>query len=312
MAPYLMLIQVMAASAAFALFFGALPTHDDRVRQVDFVVVISLVVACALLWLVLPRLRDDLGLDLAIAFGSVLAGYCTAEIDMQESQFLIGFGFVGLGVFTAYWRPFRRLVGHLVIMTLAYGIGVSVNPLLPTPTSYIVAILMIWGISLMVARLVGRLRALAMYDSLTGVLNRRGLDVAVASVAANAARNQETITVGLIDLDGFKTYNDVHGHIAGDQLLVDLTTAWLTELRAGDVLARYGGDEFALVLPQSSREDADDVVRRLHLQHPATWTVGFADWTAEESLYDALSRADEELYRRKKRRDARSPQAETS
>jgi predicted signal transduction protein with EAL and GGDEF domain len=204
MAPYIMLIQVMVACAAFALLFGALPTHDDRLRQVDFVVVICLAVSCALLWLALPRLRDDLGLDLAIAFGSVVGGYCTAEIDMQESQFLIGFGFVGLGVFSAYWRPSRRLVGHLVIMTLAYGIGVWVNPLLPTPTSYIVAILMIWGISLMVARLVGRLRALAMYDSLTGVLNRRGLDLAVVSVAANAARNQETITVGLIDLDGFK------------------------------------------------------------------------------------------------------------
>ncbi len=312
MAPYWMLIQVMVACAAFALAFGALPAHDDTVRQVDLVVAACLVVACALLWLVLPRFRDDVGLDLAIAFGSVVAGYCTAEIDMQESQFLIGFGLVGLGVFTAYWRPLPRLIGHLVVMSLAYGIGVWLNPLLPTPTSYIVAILMIWGISLMVATLVQRLRAQAMFDSLTGVLNRRGLDVAVASIAANAARSGETITVGLIDLDGFKAYNDAHGHIAGDDLLVDLTAAWGHGLRGGDILARYGGDEFALVLPQTSRGDAVDVVCRLHAKHPTPWSVGFADWASGESLYEALSRADAELYRRKRNPDARSAQPEIS
>ena len=300
--PYRVLVEIMVACAAFAIVFGALPTGDADIRKVDAVVAVSLVVGGLLVWFVLPRLRDDLGLDIAIVFGAVVAGYCTSAIDLQESQFLIAFGLAGLGVFAAYFRPRRRLVLLLVVMTVCYAVGVVSNPLLPTPTSYLVAVLMIWGMSLMISVLVEQLRAQAMYDSLTGTLNRRGLDVAVASVAANAARSGQTITVALLDLDGFKSYNDEHGHIAGDELLSELSAAWLHELRAGDILARYGGDEFALVLPFSTRDEADDVVRRLRATHPAQWSVGFADWTPGENLYDALDRADEALYSDKRGR----------
>jgi diguanylate cyclase (GGDEF)-like protein len=308
--PYRLLIMIMLACAGFALGFGALPTHDETVRRVDVIVAVLLVAASLLCWFVLPRLRDGLGLDLALVFGTMLGGYCTAVIELQESQFLVGLGLVGLGVFTAYFRPRGRLIAQLVLMTVCYGVGVWLNPLLPTSTTYVVAIIMIWGISLMVGSLVEQLRAQAMYDSLTGMLNRRGLEVAVASVAANAARSHEAVTVGLIDLDGFKTYNDANGHIAGDQLLVDLAAAWREELRAGDILARYGGDEFALVLPHSDAEEAHDVVRRLHAQDPTPWSVGFADWAPEENLYDALSRADAQLYRRKRDLDAPTSQPE--
>ena len=303
--PYRVLVAIMLACAAFAMLFGALPTHDGSVRQVDMVVAGSLVLCSLLVWFVLPRLRDDLGLDVAIVVGSVIAGYCTSLINLQESQFLIAFGLAGLGVFTAYFLPRRRLVVLLLVMTGSFAVGVAINPLLPTPTSYVVAVLMIWGMSLMVSRLVEELRAQAMYDTLTGTLNRHGLDVAVTSVVGSAARAGQTVTVGLVDLDGFKSYNDRHGHIAGDELLAELTSAWMRELRAGDILARYGGDEFALVLPFSSRADAPDVVRRLRAAHPAPWSVGFADWDPSENLYDALHRADEELYARKRERDGR-------
>ena len=310
--PYRLLIQIMLACAGFALLFGALPKNDSLVRKVDVVVAVSLVLFSVLIWYVLPKLPDDLGLDVAIGFGAVVAGFCTSLIAIQESQFLIAFGLAGLGVFAAYFRPRRRLITLLVVMTLAFGIGVATNPMLPTPTSYIVAVLMIWGMSLMVSTLVEQLRAQAMYDNLTGTLNRRGLDVAVTSVAANAARSGQTVTVALLDLDGFKTYNDQHGHIAGDELLAGLSAAWLSELRAGDILARYGGDEFALVLPFSTRDEADDVVRRLRATHAAPWSVGFADWAPGENLYDALDRADEALYSDKRGRSPRPPLPEIS
>ena len=121
-------------------------------------------------------------------------------------------------------------------------------------------------------------------------------------LAAAAARSGQAITVGLIDIDSFKAYNDEHGHIAGDAALVALVDAWRGELRASDILARYGGDEFALVLPGTRREDADELAVRLAAASELSWTVGFVEWTPQEDLYAALGRADTLMFERKPKR----------
>ena len=115
------------------------------------------------------------------------------------------------------------------------------------------------------------------------------------------------ITVGIIDLDDFKGFNDAHGHLAGDQLLVDVAAAWQSRVRGGDVLARFGGDEFALVLVGTDLPQAQALAARLRAGHPAPWTVGFAPWADGEDLYVALGRADENLLAAKRSKAAGRP-----
>ena len=156
----------------------------------------------------------------------------------------------------------------------------------------------------MVSRLASALRALAHRDSLTGTLNRRGLDLVAGTLAASASRAGTPITVGLVDLDAFKTYNDEHGHVGGDALLVALTEAWRRELRASDLLARFGGDEFAFVLAGTTLSVAEALAVRLTAAHPAAWTGGWVEWGPDEELHSALGRADAVMFARKpSRRD---------
>jgi len=71
------------------------------------------------------------------------------------------------------------------------------------------------------------------------------------------------VTVGIVDLDQFKLFNDTHGHLAGDRLLQDVSTAWQGQLRDSDLAVRFGGDEFALVLVGSQLADAESLELRV-------------------------------------------------
>ena len=79
----------------------------------------------------------------------------------------------------------------------------------------------------------------------------------------------------------------------------ELAAAWQAQTRAGDVLARVGGDEFALLLPSTTTDGAHQVLRRLQAAHPAPWSAGLAEWTTGASLDDLLRDADEQLYAHK-------------
>lgn len=135
-------------------------------------------------------------------------------------------------------------------------------------------------------------------DPLTGLLNRRGWDAALAEGLAVAQASRAPFVVALADLDHFKAYNDTHGHPAGDHLLQQLARAWQFELRGDDVLARLGGEEFGLALPGTSLELADTLLARLHAGVPfgQTTSIGVAQWDSRETVGDLVARADRALY----------------
>ena len=144
---------------------------------------------------------------------------------------------------------------------------------------------------------------MARTDELTGLPNRRAWDEHLHRELARARRSGERFSVALIDLDGFKRYNDTKGHPAGDQLLKEAGVIWPSQIRDSDVLARYGGDEFALLLPGCPPASANDVVERLRSATPRgqTCSAGVAEWDGNELAEDLIARADAALYEAKRR-----------
>jgi diguanylate cyclase (GGDEF)-like protein len=118
----------------------------------------------------------------------------------------------------------------------------------------------------------------------TGLPNRRGWDEQLARELARARRSGEALSVALLDFDDFKAFNDAHGHQAGDRLLLDAATAWKGQLRDGDILCRWGGDEFAVLLPACPRTQADEVIDRLQGATPRGQSCagGVAGWDGRE------------------------------
>lgn len=159
-----------------------------------------------------------------------------------------------------------------------------------------------------VQQLTGRMReaneqlAVAVWtDPLTGLGNRRAWNAAVDRETAAADRNDTMLAIGILDLDHFKRFNDERGHQAGDELLRVLAERWDALLRPRDVLVRWGGEEFAVLLPETPGREAARVIDRLLAEIPEgqTASAGLAFRRPGEDLADVLRRADALLYEAK-------------
>jgi diguanylate cyclase (GGDEF)-like protein len=138
---------------------------------------------------------------------------------------------------------------------------------------------------------------MAVTDPLTGLPNRRAWDTRIGKALSKGER----FTVAMFDLDRFKEYNDTYGHPAGDRLLKETAAMWRHQLRSGDLLARIGGEEFALLLLDCDTSRAVDVIERLRsaVCSDRTCSVGFAERRPDETAEAVMARADEALYEAK-------------
>jgi diguanylate cyclase (GGDEF)-like protein len=158
-------------------------------------------------------------------------------------------------------------------------------------------------------------RALADLDALTGLHNRRFFHETLAREVARAERYHRRLALILFDLDDFKAINDRVGHLAGDAVLAETAARMLTVVRTAEIPCRVGGDEFGVVLPESSREDAKLLAGRVAHAIGARpigaagtllLSAGVAELRAGDRPNDLFERADEALYRAKELGKART------
>ncbi len=157
--------------------------------------------------------------------------------------------------------------------------------------------------------LLGQLECLAHTDPLTQLPNRRAWEAELDRALARVRRTDEPLTIAVIDVDGLKAINDAHGHPEGDSLLARIADNWRRVLRPDDVLARIGGDEFALLLPVCSEAEASEVIERLRELTPVphSFSVGLASWTSDEPAGQLMRRADDAMYAAKRQVPKRAP-----
>lgn len=156
------------------------------------------------------------------------------------------------------------------------------------------------GVALARAHETTELAYLATTDSLTGLANRRRLDADLVREISRSDRGGEPLSVAMVDIDHFKEYNDEHGHLEGDLLLASFGHYLDGQIRAMDAVGRYGGEEFLLLLPNTTAREAEAVAVRLlrawRSDTRATFSVGVAQWEPGESPTSLVARADTALY----------------
>jgi len=163
-------------------------------------------------------------------------------------------------------------------------------------------------------------RSLASHDALTGVGNRAFFMERAAAEINRGRRGDRPLTAVFIDCDRFKAVNDTRGHLAGDECLKAIAATLQSKTRSYDVVARMGGDEFALLLPETDAEAARAVIKRLHAglgkamkakNWPVTFSIGVATFLRAPETPDELIRAADELMYAAKRAGSGGVQHET-
>jgi diguanylate cyclase (GGDEF)-like protein len=308
-APVWALAAIFGVGGLMCLFAAAFPI--SKTAPVTLATVIGIILICGSAALLrLGSMVSPRGLQVLAIVGTLINSVLVANCTTNYGGALNSFAYIWIGIYAGQFFEQREARIQAAVLVIASGVAFWLSGL----PGMITAWGLVAGSSVLateaLARLNSRVRTQLVTDPLTGLLNRSGFVAAAERMRSVADRAALPISIALIDLDQFKQVNDLQGHAAGDELLVDLGRDWQAELRGSEVLARFGGDEFALALVGTGRAGAEDALRRLRLVSPADWSVGVIEWRQGESLDRAMAQADEELYRAK--RDSRELRRATS
>jgi diguanylate cyclase (GGDEF)-like protein len=274
------LLHAVLAGVGLAGAAGLLAASGERLRSWRTPLLqVALLVNGALTWLLMVKAATTVG------------------------HVLIGYNFVYVVMVAAYFLPRRQARWHtglivVEVLTAAYLAGLDPRALVgPSVAVSVVTISEVLG------RLATRLRSGATTDALTGVLNRAAFADVAHDLLATSRRRGEPMSLVVADLDDFKRVNDEQGHAAGDAVLTSVAETWRRCLRSADVLARVGGDEFVVLLPGATFEQARDVVRRMRAATEVSWSSGIATSESGGELRSLYEEADRQLYAEKRQRE---------
>ncbi|MFA9444063.1 putative bifunctional diguanylate cyclase/phosphodiesterase [Egicoccus sp. AB-alg6-2] len=237
---------------------------------------------------------------LPLVVGTVAIGGCVAAAGGGSAPIAYGALFVWIGLYAgAFFTP-RAVAAHVAFSMVAFGVALrslgqpmAAEMLLVGGVTTAAAVLSVWT---------AWQRSLANSDPLTGVMNLRGFERALEQQIERCERSRTPLALALVDLDGFKGYNDQHGSVAGDRLLATTAGRWQAQLPDTALMARLGGDEFAFMLPGMTPDAAGELVDQLRalLPAPVTGSAGVTEWCPGDTPSQLRARTDGALFQAKR------------
>lgn len=310
------LLAVLWAGGGCISFLVALLPHHPGLNETGYLVIGAVGLLTALL-LFLHAGRVPLwGLHLLGLLGTTLVTLCIyfsgehAGAPATDNEML----YVWVAVFGAYFMSVRQLTVQMLWVGIAYSIVLTLGGdhaavsarWAETLGTLVLVCILVMTLRNRITQLVERLGDAASTDSLTGLRNRRGFEECFSTEVERAVRHGRPLSVIVCDLDHFKVVNDRMGHPAGDAALVRVAELMRAELRRIDHVARTGGEEFALILPESDTKVSYLLAERLRMQIeeaftrtpvPITMSFGLATFPDDgESVGELVASADIALY----------------
>jgi diguanylate cyclase (GGDEF)-like protein len=296
--------------SAFVLFYRGILLFFRSPRTIHF---LWTLVCVALLLLMYFSTADDRVAPRIVIVSLVLLlvrGLIAVELFRQAGQRSI------LNVFAVLMAVYTLFGAARCMVTLRHGppYDLMQTSRLQTPSLVVnllfICIMGLFFLLMLSSELVAIVEAQSLHDHVSGALNRRGIDQRLALELVRAERNGYQLAIALIDIDHFKQINDTAGHAAGDAALKQVVGVITSRLRSYDFFGRFGGDEFLLVLPQTSCDDAVRIAERIEhalnglvvsrFALPITLSIGLTMATPGESAVSMLDRADAALYKAKR------------
>jgi diguanylate cyclase (GGDEF)-like protein len=301
-------VGVLYAAGAVLVLASLLLPHPSQSNDVAVMAIAgTAALGSGLLFVFARRIPSSL-LQVVIGLGSALIALCVYFAGQPGAYAAM---FVWVVLVSGFFFPGRRTalqvawllaVYAAVLFSIPSGGYSPLTRLALTAFAFGTAAAVVSWLSHATNRRVEDSESLARTDPLTGIANRRWLDRELARELAWATRHDAPLSAAIIDLDDLKVFNDEHGHLAGDRLLVSAVAAWQDVIRPSDFLARIGGDEFMLLMPDCPAEAGMAVLARIRAATPegSSCSTGLAVWDESESALELFERADAALYAAKR------------
>jgi len=287
-----------AIAAAIGLLVILLP-HGHGVVLAGWIGLTAFAVLVAL-WMAWIGERQPEWANYVLSVAAVFAASAAVGSARHDP---LGYALCGLyllpTIFAASFYDRPAFLAYLVVQAGLSAAVLFTSGLPGAPGAWVAVVGTTSTVGLVVHVLQRALKVAATTDPLTGLVNRRAFEPVLRRELSRCERLGHPLTLVVLDLDNFKSVNDDLGHEEGDRALMEVTKAWSKELRLSDVLARAGGDEFALLLPSTGWRPAMDVLARLSRSSSQRFSAGVAVAEPGSSVKDVTRRADDACYEAK-------------